>query len=81
MKEKKFNFVYVTINLVNWKMYIGDHSTDDLNDGYLGGGKLLRMSIKKYKSFNFVNIILEFFNSKQEAFNAQEKYIRLLNTL
>ena len=28
--EKKFNFVYVTICLENWKMYIGEHKTDDM---------------------------------------------------
>ena len=30
--ERKFNYVYLTTNLVNGKQYIGDHSTDKIND-------------------------------------------------
>ena len=33
--SKKYNFVYKTTNLLNNKYYIGVHSTDNLNDGYL----------------------------------------------
>lgn len=79
--NKQFNFVYVTINLVNNKMYIGDHSTNNINDYYLGSGRTFLKAIKKYGRNNFIRIILEEFNTKEEAFNVQEKYIKLLNTL
>ena len=36
-----YHFVYETTNLINGKKYIGKHSTDDLNDGYLGSGKAI----------------------------------------
>lgn len=38
MKEKKYNFVYQTKNLINGKTYIGVRCTDNLNDGYIGCG-------------------------------------------
>lgn len=84
--EKKYNFVYITTNLINGKQYIGDHSTDDLNSHkskyYLGSGRpYLERAIKEYKRKNFKREILEFFDTKQEAFNAQEKYIQQYNTL
>jgi hypothetical protein len=79
--EKKYNFVYITTNLINGKQYIGDHSTNNLNDNYLGSGKLLIKAFKKYKKINFKREILEFFNTKKEAFNAQSFYINKYNTI
>jgi group I intron endonuclease len=82
MKEKKFNFVYLTTNLVNGKQYVGDHSTYNVEkDKYLGSGKILNESIKKYGKENFKREIIEFFSTKEEAFLAQEKYIKQFNTL
>jgi hypothetical protein len=78
---KQFHFVYITINLINNKKYVGDHSTTNLNDGYLGSGKLILSAIKKYGKNNFKREILEYCSSKQIAFDAQEKYIMSFNTL
>jgi hypothetical protein len=76
------HFVYLTTNLVNNKKYIGDHSTDSLNDGYLGSGRpYFKNALKKYGKEKFKREILEFFPTKKEAFNAQEKYIEQYNTL
>lgn len=84
--EKKFNFVYLTTNLLNGKQYIGDHSTNDLNSSksknYKGSGHpYLNNAFKFYERKNFKREILEFFNTKKEAFDAQEKYIKEYNTL
>ena len=75
------HFVYLTTNLINEKQYIGDHSTDNLNDGYLGSGIALKNSVKKYGKKNFKNEILDFFDTKKEAFDAQERWINEFNSL
>ena len=80
--EKKFNYVYLTTNLINGKCYVGDHSTNNLKDNYIGSGRPLFQRAKiKYGKENFKTQILEYFLTKQEAFNAQEKYIIQFNTL
>lgn len=49
--------IYKTTNTVNGKIYIGKDSND--RDGYLGSGKILKSSIKKYGLDNFEKVILE----------------------
>jgi len=82
--EKKINFVFITTNLLNKHQYVGEHSTNDINckatKNYLGSGRLLLKKTKQYGSENFERKILEFFPTKQEAFDAQAKYIRLYKT-
>jgi group I intron endonuclease len=76
-----YNFVYITTNLVNGKQYVGDHSTNNINDSYLGSGLLIQKSMYKYGRKNFKRKILKICETKKEAFNAQEKYINEYNTL
>lgn len=73
-------FIYLTTNLINNKQYVGFHSTNNINDGYLGSGKILRKSIKKYGQKNFKREILEFCNSENWQ-DKEIKWIFKLNTL
>ena len=41
-RSKTYHYIYRTTCLVTGKFYVGMHSTDNLDDGYLGPGKILR---------------------------------------
>lgn len=69
--KKKHYLVYKTTNLVNGKIYIGKHETDNLDDGYLGSGILIQRAIEKYGKENFKREIL-FECSSREEMNAKE---------
>lgn len=58
--------LYQTTNLVNGKIYIGIHQTIDVDDGYLGSGKLLKSAIRKYGKENFKRDILAIVDSVEE---------------
>jgi len=70
--QKLHYTVYKITNLVNNKIYIGKHQTTDLNDGYLGSGKLLRRAIGKYGVENFQKEILHVFDNEADM-NARER--------
>lgn len=59
-KEKKFHFIYKTIDTRNNNFYVGMHSTDNLNDGYIGSGTRLKHLIHKHGKDIFTLEILEF---------------------
>lgn len=56
----KYYIIYKTTCKVTEKYYIGMHCTDDLDDGYLGSGKLIKLSIEKYGEAQHTRTVLEF---------------------
>ena len=73
-----FYTIYKITNKTNGKYYIGKHQTKDLNDGYMGSGKLLRFAIKKYGIDNFTKEILHIFDNESDM-NAKEKELVVIS--
>lgn len=66
--------IYKTVNNINNKFYVGKHQTKNLNDGYLGSGKLISAAIKKYGRENFTKVILFIFDNERDM-NMKEREI------
>jgi len=73
---KKHYLVYKITNNLNGKIYIGQHQTDNLEDGYMGSGKHLLNSIRKNSEINFSKDILFDFDNFEDMNN---KEIELVN--
>lgn len=76
-KEKQYHFIYKTTNLLNGKYYYGMHSTDNLEDGYMGSGKRLRYSINKYGKENHKVEILEFLPNRKALIEKEKEVVNL----
>lgn len=73
--KRKFHIVYQTKNLVNNMIYIGAHSTDLLEDGYLGSGHRITMAIKKYSVDSFERTILHILDTPIEMFKKEAELV------
>lgn len=67
--------VYQITNLFNNKIYIGVHSTDNLDDGYMGSGTYIKKAIKKHGKENFQFTVLHYCKTLEEAYNIEGEYV------
>lgn len=78
-------YIYKTTNLVTNEIYVGQRKIRQKlpqNDGYLGSGVLLRLSVRKYGAENFKKEILQTsIETLEEANNLEKFFISDLNSL
>lgn len=74
-KEKTIHYLYKTTCNVTGRWYIGIHSTNNVDDGYMGSGLRLRRSIRKYGVENHTKEILEFFETREELTNREKEVV------
>ena len=73
----KVHYVYKVINLINGMFYIGKHSSDNIEDEYLGSGIELSMAIQEYGKENFSKSIIEFCETELDAYKLEAQLVTL----
>lgn len=71
--------IYKIVNNLNNRYYIGQHQTDNINDGYVGSGKLIHQAIEKYDLSCFTKIILYDFDNFNDMNNKEIELVQLSN--
>lgn len=66
-KTYKYNYFYKITNNLNGHYYYGIHSTDDLDDGYMGSGTILHQAYNSDGIENFSKEIIKFFDTREEC--------------
>lgn len=67
--------IYKITNIINNKIYIGKHITNDICDNYMGSGKLLKYAKQKYGIENFKKEILYDFETEKEMNETEAKIV------
>lgn len=70
-----FYYMYQIKNKVTGKIYVGVHKTSNIDDGYMGSGKVIRAAINKHGIENFEKTILETFESSEEMFRREKEIV------
>ena len=75
--EKEFNYLYKITNKINQKYYLGVHSTNNMDDGYMGSGKYIKRSIEKHGLENHVKEVLNYFEDRGELMEAEKRIVSI----
>lgn len=70
------HYIYKTTNLINGKIYIGYHYSEDIeNDPYLGSGEVLLRAIRYHGKNNFKREILFEFDNQDDAYKKERELV------
>jgi hypothetical protein len=78
MKDKLHHVVYITFLNGSDRFYVGKHSTNDLDDGYVGSGRWIEACKRRNREFR-TEIIWEF-SSSDAAYKFEEELVSKLKS-
>ena len=77
--ESYHGFVFLTTNMVNGMLYVGQ-TTKRIENRYMGSGRDFLKAVKEYGRGNFNRVILAFANDQLELDNIEEYYTLKFNS-
>ena len=64
--RKRHYLIYLITNKLDGRIYVGQHTTDNINDGYMGSGTYIKRSQKRLGMENFDKTILFDFDNFED---------------
>jgi len=78
--ENVIGYIYMTTNLINGKIYIGQHRKTYFDKKYFGSGKAIQNALKKYGKENFKVKILYWVKTIKRLEEAERLFIELYDS-
>ena len=75
-----YGYIYKGTNLINNKIYIGQHKSDGFDPKYYGSGKLWKRAYNKYGLNNIKIELIEECNSREELNTREAFWIKTYNS-
>lgn len=75
-----YGYIYKTTNLVNGKIYIGQHKSSVFDPNYKGSGKLIKLAFEKYGFDNFTTTLIVKCRDKSDLNLMEKRLIKLYNS-
>ena len=70
-----YGYIYITLNKINGKIYVGQKKSKTFIITYHGSGKLLKLAIKKYGINNFETYLIDFYENMSSLDEAEIYWI------
>jgi hypothetical protein len=74
-RENNKFLIYKITNLLNGKIYVGAHITNNIYDKYMGSSKHLLKDIREYGKQNFLKEILFVFDNKKDMIKKESEIV------
>ena len=74
-RSYKYHYFYRIINKNTNQYYFGIHSTNNLNDNYMGSGTFLKKEYREHGKENFIKEILKFFDDRKTLLEYEKKIV------
>lgn len=75
ISDYRYHYTYITRCSVNGKYYKGRHSSNTLDDRYLGSGVQLKKDIRKYGKKVFTREVVKVFSTLEDSWKGEEEFI------
>ena len=75
-----YGYIYKTTNLINEKIYIGQHKGKTIDNKYFGSGILIKRSLKKYGKENFKCELIDNADNKSDLDSKEIYWIEKLDS-